>query len=29
MVAMATYSSHRLKMGKAEIDNFCEVIGDI
>ena len=29
MVAMATYSSHRLKMGKVEIDNFCEVIGDI
>ena len=29
LVAMATYSSHRLKMGKVEIDNFCQVIGDI
>ena len=29
MVAMTTYSSHRLKMGKVEIDNFCQVIGDI
>ena len=27
MVAMVTYSSHRLKMGKVEIDNFCQVIG--
>ena len=27
LVAMATYSSHRLIMGKAEIDNFCQVIG--
>ena len=26
---MATYSSHRLIMGKVEIDNFCQVIGDI
>ena len=24
-----TYSSHRLIMGKMEIDNFCQVIGDI
>ena len=23
LVAMATYSSHRLIMGKVEIDNFC------
>ena len=29
LVAMATYSSHRLIMGKVEIDNFCQVIGDI
>ena len=29
VVAMATYSSHRLIMGKVEIDNFCQVIGDI
>ena len=29
LVAMATYSSHRLIMGKVEIDNFCEVIKDI
>ena len=29
MVAMATYSSHRLIMGKVEIDNFFQVIGDI
>ena len=29
LVAMATYSSHRLIMGKMEIDNFCQVIGDI
>ena len=27
LVAMATYSSHRLIMGKVEIDNFCQVIG--
>ena len=26
---MATYSSHRLVMGKAEIDNFFCLIGDI
>ena len=24
---MATYSSHRLIMGKVDIDNFCQVIG--
>ena len=29
LVAMATYSSHTLIMGKVEIDNFCQVIGDI
>ena len=29
LVAMATYSSHRLIRGKVEIDNFCQVIGDI
>ena len=29
LVAMATYSSHRLIMGKVEIDNFCQVIGYI
>ena len=29
LVAMATYNSHRLIMGKVEIDNFCQVIGDI
>ena len=29
LVAMATYSSHRLIKGKVEIDNFCQVIGDI
>ena len=29
LVAMATYSSHRLIMGKVEIDNICQVIGDI
>ena len=29
LVAMATYRSHRLIMGKVEIDNFCQVIGDI
>ena len=29
MVAMATYSSHRLKMGKEEIDNFFFLIVDI
>ena len=26
---MATYSSHRRKMGKEEIDNFFCLIGDI
>ena len=29
LVAMATYSSHRLIMGKEEIDNFFCPIGDI
>ena len=29
LVAMATYSSHRLMMGKEEIDNFFRLIGDI
>ena len=29
MVAMATYSSHRLIMEKEEIDNFFCLIGDI
>ena len=29
LVAMATYSSHRLMMGKEEIDNFFCLIGDI
>ena len=29
MVAMATYSSHRLIMGKLEIDSFCRLTGDI
>ena len=29
LVAMPTYSSHRLIMGKVKIDNFCQVIGDI
>ena len=29
MVAMATYSSHRLNMGKIEIDPFCCLSGDI
>ena len=29
LVAMATSSFHRLIMGKVEIDNFCQVIGDI
>ena len=29
LVAMATYIFHRLIMGKVEIDNFCQVIGDI
>ena len=29
MVAMATYSSHRLIIGKEEIDNFFCLIGDI
>ena len=28
-VAMATYSSHRLIMGKEEIDNFFSLIVDI
>ena len=28
LVAMATYSSHRLIMGKVEIDNFFCLIGD-
>ena len=26
LVAMATFSSHRLIMGKEEIDNFCQVL---
>ena len=26
---MATYSSHRLIMGKVEIDSFCCLTGDI
>ena len=29
LVAMATYSSHRLIIGKEEIDNFSCLIGDI
>ena len=29
LVAMTTYSSHRLIMGKVEIDSFCCLIGDI
>ena len=29
VVAMATYSSHRLVMGKGDIDNFFSLIGDI
>ena len=29
LVTMATYSSHKLIMGKVEIDNFCQVIGNI
>ena len=29
LVAMATYSSHRLIMGKVEIDIFFYLIGDI
>ena len=29
LVAMASYSSHRLIMGKEEIDNFFCLIGDI
>ena len=29
LVAMATFSSHRLIMGKVEIDNFFCLIGDI
>ena len=29
LVAMATYSSHRLIMGKVEIDSFCCLTGDI
>ena len=29
LVAMATYSSHRLIMGQEEIDSFCCLTGDI
>ena len=29
LVAVATYSFQILIMGKVEIDNFCQVIGDI
>ena len=29
LVAMATYSSHRLIMGKVEIDRVCRLTGDI
>ena len=29
LVAMATFSSHRLIMGKVEIDSFCCLTGDI
>ena len=29
LVAVATFSSHRLIMGKEEIDNFFCLIGDI
>ena len=29
LVAMATYNSHRLIMGKVEIDSFCCLTGDI
>ena len=29
LVAMVTYSSHRLIMGKVEKDNLCQVIRDI
>ena len=29
LVAMAILSFHRLIMGKVEIDNFCQVVGDI
>ena len=29
LVAMASYNSHRLIMGKEEIDNFFCLIGDI
>ena len=29
LVAITTYSSHRLIMGKVEIDRFCRLIGDI
>ena len=29
MVAMTTYSSHRLKMGKEDIDHFFFLIVDI
>ena len=29
LVAMATYCSYRLIMGKVEIDHFCCLIGDI
>ena len=28
LVAMVTYSFHRLTMGKVEIGNFCFLIGD-
>ena len=29
LVVMATYISHRFIMVKVEINNFCQVIGDI
>ena len=29
LVATATYSSHRLTMGKVETDRFCYLSGDI
>ena len=29
LVAMITYRSHRLIMGKLEIDSFCCLTGDI
>ena len=28
MVAMATYSFHKVLMGKVEIDSFCCLTGD-